>query len=334
METMVQGLSRALIQRGHDVTVVTLDRSVTSSIALQGTVHEGVPYTRLPRLGPRRYPFARGLLPHLRGAQVVHAHGLDGLTDQVVAMAPLHGAAVGISTHGGYFHTQRHRRLKRFWVRTGTRLTLGRAAVWFTSEADRALLVGTQGTVLGNGVDLARFAGLQRAPEVGQWLVLGRVDVHKGLDDLLPLLPAGVTLHVVGPEARPGLLRALKRPGVEVHGTLTDEALRPLLERCELALFPSRYEGFGLAAVELMGAGMPVVLSRIPAFDALEPPYRVNFRANPDLAWLLGADHRLASARARGEGPVLRLASEGTRLRTGRTSGFWGQLHESPWTSL
>lgn len=318
MEAAVDGLARALAGRGHDVRVVTLDHAITDGTPLPEARHDGVPYLRVPRVGPRMYPFARGLGRHLRGADVVHVHGLDGLADLVVRGR--HGARVGISTHGGYFHTPRLGPVKEAWLRTVTRRTLRRAdAVWYTSEADRDRLAaaGVPGPVMVNGVDTSRFADLRRAPEAGRFVVFGRLDVHKGLSDLLDALgalaardPRPFFLDVVGPEAAPGLVDGLRRRAgglpVRFHGALPEARLREVLSTAELALFPSRYEGFGIAVVELMAAGIPVVVSAIPAFDRLVQPgvsgHRVDFTRAEQAA------RALASIREAEHDPLVREA--------------------------
>lgn len=316
MERVVAGLSTALAARGHRVEVVTLDRAVTTGEVLSDGIFEGVRYHRLPRIGPRRYPFARGLRDAVGGFDLVHVHGLDGLADTLVRGT----VPVGISTHGGYFHTPRHRLLKQLALRTVTARTLRRAdAVWYTSEADRRTLAaaGVDGPVLLDGVDTARFEGVHRRPVPGRWLVYGRVDVHKGLDDLLSVL-ARVTVpfrvDVAGSEARRGLLDGLRRQAIDlgladrvrIHGQVPEAKLRDLVGRAELALFPSRYEGFGLTVVELAAAGVPPVVGPIPAYDALVThgvdgwlvPWREPGAADA-LAALYERDHREIGSRAR-----------------------------------
>lgn len=286
MESVVGGLASALAGRGHVVRVVTLDRAITTDEVLPEGVYGGVVYERLPRAGPRRYPMAVGLGRALRGADVVHVHGLDGLLHQVLAHRAALGVRVGVTPHGGFLHTRRQRMIKQLWLRTGAARALGAAdAVWFTSEADRDALspAGVEGPVLPDGVDVDAFSHVERAPEEGRWLVFGRVDVHKGLDDLLDRL-AAVAMHdarpfrlrVVGPEARPGLVARLRAQAVKLGiahrvqfvGPVTHEQLLGELARCELALFPSRYEGFGVAVVEAQAAGVPVVVNDIPPFRA------------------------------------------------------------------
>lgn len=306
MERVIAGLSKALVARGHEVEMFTLDRALTTGEPLPSGPVDGIRAHRFPRLGPRRYPFAVGLTRALRGFDLIHVHGLDGLADAVVRARP---APVGISTHGGYFHTPRHRWLKSLALRTVTRATLRRAdAVWFTSEADRLRLAPAceQGRVLAQGVDLSGFVGMVRRPEVGRWLVYGRIDVHKGLHDLVEVLPGlGVRVDVVGPEARPGLVASLRARAralgldVHFHGAVPTDALGPWFERAELALFPSRSEGFGLSVVECMAAGLPVVVADIPAFrelvtpgvDGHVVPFDQPLLAREALRRLLGAEH-------------------------------------------
>lgn len=288
----MSGLARAQVARGHRVRVVTLvDPGLEPTIA-------GVEVVALPRIGPRRYPLARGLVGAVRGADLVHVHGLDGLLDLLVAQRRAVGAPIGVSTHGGYFHTPRHRWVKAAWLRTGTRWSLGRAdAVWFTSEADRDLLrpATVRGAVLENGVDVERFAGVVRRPEPGRWLVLGRIDVHKGIEALVDALPHAdrtVRIDLVGPESAPGLMAALCSRAtalgvsdrIRFLGALTGGDLLEALGRADRLVLPSRHEGFGLAAVEGMAAGVPVVLSDIPAFRRHRGVARIVSFADPAAA--------------------------------------------------
>lgn len=322
METVVGGLSEALCKRGHDVTVFTLDEALDDGSSLVDQSIRGVPYRRLPRRGPARYPSARGLIDGISGCDVVHAHGLDGLTDSVVRGRARHKAKVGVSTHGGFFHTARSRWVKAMWLRTVTRRTLSRAdAVWFTSEADRDVLAPArvQGRVLPNGVDVARFAAVTRAPEVGRWLVPGRVEAHKGILDLLALIARcdgarRVELEIVGPVRDPAMAVEIRETAtrlgmggrVYVTGEVDDDEYMRAFGRCELALFPSRYEGFGVAVVEAMAAGVPVVTSPIPAFRELvddgSTGHVVDFLgqgAEARLEALSGADHSTVGQAAR-----------------------------------
>jgi len=205
---------------------------------------------------------------------VVHVHGLDLLADAAVRLHP----RVGVSTHGGYFHHDRHRLLKRVVMRLMTTPTLRRAqAVWYTSRADQLRLAacGVEGEVIGDGIELAALRrGLDPVP--GRWVVPGRVDGHKGHLDLLraiDAMPGGGPreLRVVGPVAAPDVAAALRGRGVVVTGALDREAYLDELRQADRVVCPSRSEGFGIAALEVMAMGVPVVLSDIPAHRELDP---------------------------------------------------------------
>ncbi len=68
------------------------------------------------------------------------------------------------------------------------------------------------------------------------------------------------------PGARKEELQALAKSSgiggrVVFPGFVTDEALRDLFQACELSVFPSFYEGFGLPVLEAMACGAPVAVS-------------------------------------------------------------------------
>lgn len=332
MEEVVAGLSAAQLGLGHRVEVVTLSRAITDGSALPEGAWGGVPYRRVERLGPRAWPWARGLVERVRGADLVHVHGVDGLLDLLLATRRWHGARVGVSTHGAYLHTGRWRAAKQLWLRSGTRLALRAAdAVWFDSELDRSALrpAGAEGEVIPNGVRIEPFLALPRRPEPGRWLVHGRVDVHKGTDDLIEVVAAlgdrgPRRVVVAGAEATPGLIRSLetlaRRRGVgetfRFLGPVSEQALLDQLQRAERAVYPSRYEGFGVAVVEAMAAGIAPIVSDIPAHREL-----VTLPAEGavvDLRDVPGAVARLAALPVGG--------SEAPRLRAARFG--WEQVVE------
>jgi glycosyltransferase involved in cell wall biosynthesis len=125
-------------------------------------------------------------------------------------------------------------------------------------------------------------------------LFLGRIDIwHKGLDLLLeayarsglamPLLIAGNGT----PSDERKLAGLLAAAGGDVRwlGHVTGQRKRELLERCAFVALPSRHEPFGLAALEGMSYGKPVVHFDLPtqrwmAGDVRVPPFDVDALAS------------------------------------------------------
>ena len=115
--------------------------------------------------------------------------------------------------------------------------------------------------IIENGIDLSCIT--PRGPHAGRSrrvLAIGRLTRQKGFDvlrDALDLCP-GVTADVVGEGEDAALLA---RPSMALHGWVAD--VRPLLSRADTLVVPSRWEGFGLVAVEAMAAGVPVIASGV-----------------------------------------------------------------------
>jgi glycosyltransferase-like protein len=157
---------------------------------------------------------------------------------------------------------------------------------------------GVDADVVSNGVDVGRFhdapasavvAALRaRAGAIGRPLLLtvGGIEPRKGTDHLFRALsllrrrwdPPPV-LAVVGGHsfqdhtpyrerviaAMPGLDLAFGRDVVQV-GTVPDQELPGWYHAADAFVFPSVTEGFGLAVIEAMAAGLPVVLTDLPVF--------------------------------------------------------------------
>ena len=147
------------------------------------------------------------------------------------------------------------------------------------SEATRDALLDTyphlsgKARVVENGVDLKHAQFLQRSRGPGPLRVvsLGRLAHAKNLDGALRALALlgrdDWSYRIVGdgPE-RQALEDTARRLGISQQVEFAGHVgnVWPELERADLFLMPSRWDGFGLAAVEAMNVGLPLVISDVP----------------------------------------------------------------------
>lgn len=100
-------------------------------------------------------------------------------------------------------------------------------------------------------------------------LFVGRLDRQKGVDVLLAAvqsMSATVCLRIVGEQVvseRSGLPTSGCAPHVEYLGWRDNAGVAAQINACDLVVMPSRWEGFGLVAVEAMRAAKPVVASSV-----------------------------------------------------------------------
>ncbi|HHW4680680.1 MAG TPA: glycosyltransferase family 4 protein [Xylella taiwanensis] len=302
MEDVVFNIAMQLhLQAGVDADVVTLNRVFTKSDVLlpASDKYRHVSIRRIGYLGSSRYPLAPGVLRILCTADVVHVHGIDFFYDFLALTRMLHGKPMVVSTHGGFFHTTYASKLKMLWFNTLTRLSaLAYARIIASSENDGTLfakiVAPTRLRVIENGVDVEKYAG-RGASEPGRTLLyFGRWSVNKGLLETLKLLGALYAtdprwrLIIAGREydydqvALAHEVEALGlREQVHFHCNPSQSQLCLLMEQAQFFVSLSRHEGFGIAAVEAMSAGLIPVLSDIPPFARLHRESRLGVLVDP-----------------------------------------------------
>ncbi|HET7572833.1 MAG TPA: glycosyltransferase family 4 protein [Gaiellaceae bacterium] len=162
-------------------------------------------------------------------------------------------------------------------------------------------------------------------------LAVSRLTPQKGVDvavRALASLPGDTVLVVLGEGPERGDLEALARElGVArrlfLPGRVPDVAA--WLGRAEVFVHPARWEGFGLAVLEAMLAGLPVVASEVSSLPELVVDGETGVLVRPDdpsalalgVARALGERDRLGAAgreRARAEFSVARMADRTAEL--------------------
>ncbi|WP_368565361.1 glycosyltransferase family 4 protein [Pseudoxanthomonas sp. UTMC 1351] len=290
MEEVVLNIARRHLEAGRDqVEVLTLDRVFREDGKRLDAreVHEGVPVRRLPYTGSTRYPLCPQVLGALQGADVVHVHGIDFFYDYLAMTRLLHGKPMIASTHGGFFHTAYASKLKKLWFGSITRAS-ARAyrRIVATSQNDgdtfAEVVAAKRLRVIENGVDIQKFAG-KGSLEPGKTIIsIGRWSVNKGIPETLDLLQQLVAqdkawrLIIAGREfdlTRADIAKAIATRGLQAHVDVesapSQAELARLLSRAQYFVSLSHHEGFGIAAIEAMSAGLVPILSTIPPYAKL-----------------------------------------------------------------
>ena len=290
MEDVVQNIAHHQMERhGQLPVVLTLDRLFRNSAQrLMGkAVVNGIPVIRLPYRGSSRYPLCPAVLDHVRDADVIHVHGIDFFFDFLAATRPLHRRPMVVSTHGGFFHTRFASTLKNIYFNTATRCSsLAYDRVIATSDNDgkifSAIVKSPKKVVIENGVNVEKYADKSAPARMPALIYFGRWSENKGLLETIEFFRRLVSqqpswrLIIAGREydhTQKELTALLQEyqlvESVRLAPNPSDEELASLIRQSSYFICLSRHEGFGIAPIEAMSAGLTPILSDIPPFRHL-----------------------------------------------------------------
>jgi glycosyltransferase involved in cell wall biosynthesis len=293
----MHSMLKALRRRGIGADVVTtnddgdtarLDVPLDRFVDVQG---ERIRYFPRQTL---KYAFSAPLMPWLlrnvRAYDLVHTHGLFSFAPLAAAWCARAAGVPYIMRPAGVLDTWGMKNKSRMVKSTSVRLVESRllqaaAAVHFTTplEQTRAadLSLPIRPVVLPTGVEMDEpgdagepVEGLS-APDTRIILFLARIHPIKCVDMLLRAFAAledrGSRLRlVIAGDGDPALVAVLQRLGEELRlgdrvrwlGFTAGARKRWLLARADVFVLPSASENFGIAVVEAMNAGAPVIVTQ------------------------------------------------------------------------
>ena len=294
---VLRTMTRGLVKAGVEVHVVTTDDNGIACLDVplnEPVLEDGVTYRYFHRqIHPyvTSIPLAKWLFNEIEKYDVVHIHVVFSWASTMAAWAaaargvPYIIRPLGVLNRWGM--ENRRPWLKRLSFRLFERRSLeNAAAVQYTSEQERdeaeKLSFRGKGTVIGNPVDVPecrpiRGAFRSRHPEIGDkfmYLFLSRIDAKKGVELLISAFANArnvcpEALLVIAGDGPAELVSALRqqaaRSGVTNAiiwvGFLQGNEKWEAITDADAFVLSSYSENFGVAVVEAMALGIPVVVS-------------------------------------------------------------------------
>jgi glycosyltransferase involved in cell wall biosynthesis len=296
---VIRTLTRELVKGGTMVDVATTDDNGPTRLKVmleQPVIEDGVTYRyfrRQTRFYSFSWPLTRWLGRHVMDYDLIHIHALFSYVSISAAFwakqyrVPYIVRPLGVLKRWGM-------RNRRPWLKQASfrfiesRILSGAAAVHYTSEQEcleaAELGITHRSVIIPNAVELPIEAACygrgrfrERHPELANRpivLFLSRIDQIKGLDLLLPAFANVVEKHpcaalVIAGNGEPAFVETLKREATrmgiarEIVWTefLSGNAKWAALADADIFVLPSYSESFGIAVVESLAFGVPVVVS-------------------------------------------------------------------------
>jgi glycosyltransferase involved in cell wall biosynthesis len=295
----LRAITPELARLGHETTFVSLDSpEVAQRFAINAPVHALGPARGGYAYSAELVPWLRA---HASEYDAVFVHGLWQYLGRAVHAALLNtDTPYFVFPHGmldpwfGHAYPLKHVKKWFYWQLCERHVLRDAAAVLFTCDEERRLartsfqpyrcneLVVSYGTAAPDSdAEAQRSSWSEFLPQVAHrpfWLFLGRIHPKKGVDILLKAYGQHVlsnpgappALVLAGPCSSSAYRSSLERiiqqlpKGCDViwAGMVDGSRKWGALRSAEVFVLPSHQENFGIAVVEALSVGTPVLISR------------------------------------------------------------------------
>ncbi|UCC91434.1 MAG: glycosyltransferase family 4 protein [Candidatus Aenigmatarchaeota archaeon] len=286
IEKYVEDLCLDLIRIGHTSDVCCLNTHGNFKEKLKPhEKYKGITIYRLPYLDLKYYKIAPAVLKIAKKYDVIHVYGTGFFSDFLNLTKIIHGKPVLVSTVGGVFHTKNLRAVKNVYFKYWCKAMLNSTdKVIAISEHDKKLFSEITHNIemIPVPVEIDKFKFLKRKKCNLKMIYIGRISKNKRVDRLIDVVKflakkePKTKLYIIGGD-REGLKGSLEsqvvskgvKRNIEFLGEAEDEKMLKYIKKSTLFLSASRYESFGISAVEAMASGLIVILNDIEAFRHL-----------------------------------------------------------------
>ncbi|EWH09412.1 WecB/TagA/CpsF family glycosyl transferase [Catenovulum agarivorans DS-2] len=283
LEDVVFNLALTQQQAGHQVAIFTLNSNYQTGSALaKYQDYQSLKIYRFNWFGSSRYPICFLPPSQLNQYDIVHVHAVDFFIDYISLLKRLKliNSKLVLTTHGGFFHTNKNAKLKQVFFKTITPFSLSQCEVvtccgihdykMFKPLHNKTYLIE-------NGVSIEKFGPAKHTHKQDSYVYLGRFSSNKQIELLIELFekhaPNNSKLYLIG-QSKAGGTQLCKQynfsslhSNVELKLDQSDEQIIDILSQAKFVISASNYEGFGLSVVELMSYGLiPLLNETVPSF--------------------------------------------------------------------
>jgi len=290
VEEHVLQISKGLISRGHSVTIFTSDLEKDRPFArLKVSPRIDIDVKRFTAVRIVNLRYGLGIIsPSMllnalkEDVDVVHAHGFGywptfvGMTRRALDNTPL------VITP----HSNPGSKIYGFLDVRALPLKFADRVIALTlAEKNHLQVLGLNRNkieVIPNGIDFKDYEGLKNMDEGDIVAYVGRVDInHKGLDTLIKAIPMVLKkvrearFIIAGPDW--GDMESLKKTASKLNvmervtftGSVPRKEKIKIYAMAKLCVFPSNIEPFGIAILEAMSSGKPIVATNVGGIPEL-----------------------------------------------------------------
>jgi alpha-1,3-mannosyltransferase len=246
---------------------------------------------RAPLFPNRLVGMAPGIRSILLNYDLLHVHDPQAMAISANVLIQGRGRKKLLSTHGGFFHTDRYSWTKKMhwhWFAGPILNQYDDVLASSSADFDAFKSKAPQVKLVANGVNISRFASVTRPAALPptRWIYWGRLSRNKRIDLLIDTVKqsrdAGLDVHltIAGKDfddLLPSIKAQIIRYSLNEHvrllaGSLSDTDLLREISAHTVFITASEHEGFGLSLIEAMAAGLVVVCRNMAPLNGFVAP--------------------------------------------------------------
>ncbi len=294
-------ISKELVSRGHEVTVVTTDiLDGITRIEILTEVIEGINIIRFRNISNRVAKYLNGYLPvgfykwakkYIQSFDVVYCHDYFTLQNIITShFCNKFGVPFIVQPHGSLSPVRqkaRFKNIKRLFISLFRNVLKHSKHIVALTQNEKSEIssiypdLTNKIEVISNGININEFSSITKIDlhtkygiRPGNKIIayIGRIQYIKGVDISLQILAdlknqLDFTYLIIGPDEgeKANLEKLIHSSGLTNHviftGLLEGEIKLQTIKSCDLFLFTSRSEGLPMTILEVAALGIPQIIS-------------------------------------------------------------------------